>query len=276
MIPHELFAAVYDDPSDDSRRAVLADALVERGDPRGEFIALQLDAKHRGLTNDERRREQVLLGKHERAWRGELDGVLGDAGWWSRGFIAGAQIKRGAVLDRHVVASPLWSTVEYVWFEPDLAEGALRELFHRLRSLRGLWTATPEILGWLPRARLDELDDVKLQLPAARLPGALAILARAPRLTRLGVIFEGLFPESSDELVAFARRLGQLSVTHPRLSFALEGETLSLSALAPDMLAPLAETLRARRVTRVYLNRDIDVDLDVTTWFRGATVERME
>src|SRR5688572_3877052 len=37
----ELFAAVYADPADTSLRLVLADALQEKGDPRGEFIALQ-------------------------------------------------------------------------------------------------------------------------------------------------------------------------------------------------------------------------------------------
>ncbi|MBA2541405.1 MAG: TIGR02996 domain-containing protein [Deltaproteobacteria bacterium] len=38
----ELFAAVYASPDDDGPRSVLADLLQEQGDPRGEFIALQL------------------------------------------------------------------------------------------------------------------------------------------------------------------------------------------------------------------------------------------
>ncbi len=38
----ELWARVYDAPGDLAIRAVLADALIERGDPRGAFIAAQL------------------------------------------------------------------------------------------------------------------------------------------------------------------------------------------------------------------------------------------
>src|SRR6185503_10028023 len=37
----ELYAAVYANPDDTSARIVLGDALIERGDPRGEFIQLQ-------------------------------------------------------------------------------------------------------------------------------------------------------------------------------------------------------------------------------------------
>ena len=37
-----LLAAIYADPDDDAPRHVLADALIDRGDPRGEFISMQL------------------------------------------------------------------------------------------------------------------------------------------------------------------------------------------------------------------------------------------
>ena len=36
-----LYHNVYENPGDDRRRLVLADALLERGDPRGELITLQ-------------------------------------------------------------------------------------------------------------------------------------------------------------------------------------------------------------------------------------------
>jgi uncharacterized protein (TIGR02996 family) len=41
MVQDELLRAVLDDPTDDTRRLVLADALLEHGDVRGELIALQ-------------------------------------------------------------------------------------------------------------------------------------------------------------------------------------------------------------------------------------------
>ena len=39
-----LYERVFADPDDDQARMVLADALAELGDPRGEFIVIQLTA----------------------------------------------------------------------------------------------------------------------------------------------------------------------------------------------------------------------------------------
>ena len=54
-----LFAAVWMEPATDAPRAVLADVLTEQGDPRGEFITLQL-ARAQGTSTppggSERRR----------------------------------------------------------------------------------------------------------------------------------------------------------------------------------------------------------------------------
>jgi uncharacterized protein (TIGR02996 family) len=69
----DLFAAVYEDPDDDGPRALLADVLQERGDPRGQFIALQL-----APNQNETLAEQLkLVRKHQRAWLGELSSHLG-------------------------------------------------------------------------------------------------------------------------------------------------------------------------------------------------------
>ena len=65
-----LYAAVHADPSDDGPRQVLADALLERGDPRGELIALQL-ARARGEPTVAAR-ETALLREHASEWAGEL------------------------------------------------------------------------------------------------------------------------------------------------------------------------------------------------------------
>ena len=47
-------------------RAVFADWLSERGDPRGEFITIQL-ARHEGRATDAmRKREAALLKKQEK------------------------------------------------------------------------------------------------------------------------------------------------------------------------------------------------------------------
>lgn len=65
-----LEAAVYASPDDDAPRQVFCDALLERGDPRGEFISLQLKAGR--LSMDERLREFALLEEHRDAWLGSL------------------------------------------------------------------------------------------------------------------------------------------------------------------------------------------------------------
>lgn len=109
-----LFAEVYADPVADSPRLVLADLLLQRGDPRGELIALQLA---RG-DGEPTKRELSLLGKHGRAWLGRLAPVVS---WrrrhsrtaFRRGFLAVADIMLTA--DKKLeplLGEPEWTTVE--------------------------------------------------------------------------------------------------------------------------------------------------------------------
>ncbi|MFT3697065.1 MAG: TIGR02996 domain-containing protein [Kofleriaceae bacterium] len=60
----DLFAAVYANPDDDGPRLVLADALLERGDDRGELIQLQIARSGRKQTPKQARREKELVDKH--------------------------------------------------------------------------------------------------------------------------------------------------------------------------------------------------------------------
>lgn len=65
-----LLAAIYAAPDDDSPRMVFADALTERGDLRGEFIALQL-ARAKGKATPAqltRERELCVDSKRRAAW----------------------------------------------------------------------------------------------------------------------------------------------------------------------------------------------------------------
>src|SRR5438093_654057 len=67
-------AAIRNQPDDDLPRLVYADYLDERGDPRGEFIRLQIERP--ALPADDSRRyelaarEHELLRAHEDQWRG--------------------------------------------------------------------------------------------------------------------------------------------------------------------------------------------------------------
>ncbi|HEY0253402.1 MAG TPA: TIGR02996 domain-containing protein, partial [Kofleriaceae bacterium] len=79
-----LLDAVYADLPNDIPRQIYADALQDVGDPRGEFIALQLAS-----TNP--KRERALGKTHERGWLGTIEPWLQKSGVvWKRGFpIAG-------------------------------------------------------------------------------------------------------------------------------------------------------------------------------------------
>ncbi|HEY0250843.1 MAG TPA: TIGR02996 domain-containing protein, partial [Kofleriaceae bacterium] len=72
----DLLAAVYADPASDPARAIYADYLLGLGDPRGEFIQLQLQrAAGRGTEAGEKR-ELALVKKHARAWAGPIAALV--------------------------------------------------------------------------------------------------------------------------------------------------------------------------------------------------------
>jgi uncharacterized protein (TIGR02996 family) len=133
----ELFAAVYAHPDDDSPRAVLADYLQERGDPRGEFIALQL-ARPRDAPPS--RRETDLLRRGRREWLGAIAPLVVDSRpAYERGFVARCSIRHdGSRLHDHLCERPEWATiVEANVHETRGREAILVERMPALRVLRG-------------------------------------------------------------------------------------------------------------------------------------------
>jgi len=126
-----LLADIHANPDDDAPRLVLADLLLERGDPRGELIAMQLVRGKRPPS----KQEQELLAKHGKAWLGILAPVLG---WrrtrteFRRGFLAVADIIKS--VDRKLIplyADPMWATVEELrgnWEDALLVNGPFRAL----------------------------------------------------------------------------------------------------------------------------------------------------
>jgi len=83
--------AVINRPDDDLPRLVYADWLDERGDPRGEFIRVQVDLsrgaveERHGATLGERERD--LLFRHRSAWLGRLSGNWRGDAVFDRGFV---------------------------------------------------------------------------------------------------------------------------------------------------------------------------------------------
>jgi uncharacterized protein (TIGR02996 family) len=77
-----LETALVEDPDDLATHRAYADYLQEQGDPRGQFIQVQLALEEPGKAPEERReleaREKALLSEHEREWLGLLaDDLLG-------------------------------------------------------------------------------------------------------------------------------------------------------------------------------------------------------
>lgn len=81
----DLFAHVYEDPFDLSRRHVLADALQELSEPRGEFIALQLGRR-------DEKRQRALLKAHRKEWLGPFAAYAADARF-EDGFVTELELR---------------------------------------------------------------------------------------------------------------------------------------------------------------------------------------
>jgi len=102
-----LLAAVYEDLASDSNRMVLADRLLELGDPRGEMIALQLARGRSRRPASPRERE--LITHYGHSWA-KLPGLA--LYGFRRGFLATAVVDDRATQDRGWHEHPAWATVE--------------------------------------------------------------------------------------------------------------------------------------------------------------------
>src|SRR5712671_3770430 len=88
-------------PGEDAPRLRLADSLVARGDPRGEFIQVQVELARLGPDAEGAdqldRRARELLAHHEAQWVGPLADCL--HGWtFRRGFIEEVTVDAEALL----------------------------------------------------------------------------------------------------------------------------------------------------------------------------------
>src|SRR5262249_3973971 len=79
-----LEAALVDNPDDLAAHMAYADYLQEQGDPRGEFIQVQLALEDEARPAAERKqlqkREEALRKAHVRGWLGDLAPVVLEAG----------------------------------------------------------------------------------------------------------------------------------------------------------------------------------------------------
>jgi len=141
-------ARVLAHPEDEALRHVYADWLQERGDPRGEFIALQLAG-----TRDEasHKRAKALLERSWGRWVGGIrhaarrDGIA-----FERGFLVRCALTKRMLSTEKweaVVAAPEWATVEELAITARIPAIWARRVAHlpALRSLRTLYVADAKL-----------------------------------------------------------------------------------------------------------------------------------
>lgn len=117
----DLYTPIWANPSDDAARLVVADTLLERNDPHGEFITLQFKLRAGRSVAAEKARAKTLLRKHGASFAGPLARVTTRAHWdFEKGFLSSCQVvPTDRMLPRSAweaaVTSVYWSTVERVW-----------------------------------------------------------------------------------------------------------------------------------------------------------------
>lgn len=187
----KLFAAVYANPDDDGPRSVLADLLQEQGDPRGEFIALQLA---RGRGGKKTRRESQLLKPNLRTWLGPLLSAIPNKGLvYERGFVAKCLLHHHRESTLPYLVHREWATVEEVSF--GVWKGSTQPLADALPALRALsdleWGDSIPSHPKLERVGLKFFNDenvdhlLSLDVPALRLLTVRHCHAEIPAIKRL-------------------------------------------------------------------------------------------
>lgn len=203
--------AIFASPREDGPRLVYADFLMERQDPRGDFIRMQCDAAALPLShqrNELERRAAELLHHHKAKW------APGGLEWrFVRGFPTTVKLA-AAVLQTHaplLESVPTFEGLElnFHGVTEALAAAWVRQfrlpVFQRCRSLRLTWHVPVTVVlalteqAWLPKLESLQVSWVSLGPPAWKALGACAAL-RGLKTLDLGL--SGATDETFDELSA--------------------------------------------------------------------------
>src|SRR5438067_2086996 len=108
--------AIREQPDDDLPRLIYADYLDERGDPRGEFIRIQIERPTLPFNVARRyelgARERELLRLHEEEWLGPLAAVVSNHEF-RRGFIDRVMVMTEAFV-AHAETIFDWAPIRHV------------------------------------------------------------------------------------------------------------------------------------------------------------------
>lgn len=144
------FRAVFEAPRELSLRLVLADWLLEQGDPHGEFIALQFDPSRKA-----RMRAAKLLRRHRTAFLGPLWPFVVDSAdeQWHHGFVSHAAVQ----LEMGLFDEPSLATLD-----------SMRIVWGDTRVLKSKWLRATTSHAWP--------DDHAVRRGAVRGPPASPVL----------------------------------------------------------------------------------------------------
>ncbi len=258
---HELLAAVWAAPHDDTPRLVYADWLEKTGEPsniaRAEFIRVQCERERLGLDNETpealplKRREQQLWTANRAQWQAGLPADVRrsrfDCGFpiGSRGPLSPG---RFAVLrDVELASAPAWSFIVTCTGKADDACLTTSPALGRAFSLVLRGDVHPGVLRALASspfaAGLDRLQLPTLESGADAL-GKLLSSSAMPRLRYLGVAGPAVTADSLE------------AVVDGSLAASLTGLLVECSSLTPAALQRFIGRKRAPRLKLLMLHED--------------------
>ncbi len=260
-----LLELVVASPEDDDPREVLADFWLERQDPRGELVMLQLKMSRGAATASDEKAIRALLREHERTWLDDV-ALVTKKRVFRRGFLDEIELVQNAAADPKVWESaaldPRLATVRTV------RKGKANEAHYRrflfspaMRSLRDLTVVSKGMLKDVCE-RPEPWPIEHLDLAFMPDKKAFAAIASSRSLPALARVTAGVTQGNVDKLLALAA------------SFASE-RPIERIAAAPvrwyNELAPLASWLIAAQTTLAHVPI---VEIDFSTIDENRIVAR--
>ncbi|MDP3157535.1 MAG: TIGR02996 domain-containing protein [Archangium sp.] len=246
-----LFAAVWSAPDDDAPRLVLADALTERADPRGEFMVLQIARANGKATNEMRRRERELRAKlkSNKAFGAPFPSM---GVHFERGMpVAVSMGKAAAALAGH----PAWSTVGKLDLPPAVKRTELAALLTSpsLAHLR-------EVGSFRYAADLDALGGVPGRWTSVQLDfmPTVGVLERMPKLEQLFVVSGSKEPDLLPSVLPALSRLRSLRLLSVNVPPDALAQLASLEELAVMNALPIAALRGCRKLRQLELEELTD------------------
>lgn len=258
-----LFAEVLDHPDDPAPRLVLADAMLDRGEPYGEYLLLSNGSPRFRVV---RSREKVLREGAARTFLGPIDAVCSSRQrTWRHGLLSAVMVKRE---DPAALAAsqtdPLWGTVSELTFTNQMDDDWADLLRWAVGPVPWRWLRTVHVGG---AHQLEHLLRANFPSPIAHVafftPDDAARLgdpAVWPVLRELHVKLLVLTQDRADERLRPVHRRAW-----DRLGYGLHPMTFARFVQAAD-------GTRARALR--FSDRDWQLDVDPSSWAWIATALR--